>query len=313
VFGVVLSLKLLEIAGSRRAFARISSVPLGRRLPALARAETISIVAVGQLRERWGSRRAQHRRTRRPVMLHGMDIDSLRDGFSMKTWFGEWVAALAAPASTDAQRWPSPLRRLVAEALSDAAAEQFLNPLVAQHLRRYGASVAGASTDRQFWVRSEWDKVDLSYGFARPFEGSVGAWDRAWREGATGDVGQCEVKVIYAHRPQGVMKTLAGQLEERRARDVSYAAPDAAKLRYHGLVWLFEHGDGTALGDLIDRVKEEAVALNLAHVAEAPVMVDDLGMLWPSTGGNPYRCAMSVALLEFPNSAIPTAPAVSGR
>jgi hypothetical protein len=199
-------------------------------------------------------------------MLRWMDIDSLRELFSMRDWFCRWVDALAAP-STDA-RWPSPLRRLVAEALSDAAAEQFLNPLVAQHLRRYGASVAEASsTDRVFWVRSEWEKVDLSYGFARPFEGSSAAWDRAWRDGVTGDVGQCEVKVIYAHQPQGMMKTLAGQLEERRAKDVARAAPDAAKLRYHGLVWLFEHGDGAGLPELIENVKAEATQLELVCVA----------------------------------------------
>jgi hypothetical protein len=229
-----------------------------------------------------------------------MDTPSSVPQFSLEAWFRSWVDALDAPAEIPEAAWPPSTLRMVLEALSDAAPEQFLNPLVAQHLRRYGTQIAQkAKSDRIFWVRSEWEKVDLSYGFAIPFALGARAWDAAWRRGHTGDCGQIEVKAIYSHRYEGTMGILAAQLEQRFQRDKRRNAPDLARQRYHGLVWLFDHGLGHE-AELEGWVRDEALRLGLRMAVQPKTMAThDLGSLWPSTGGKPYRCAMSLALLEL--------------
>lgn len=228
-----------------------------------------------------------------------MELAAFRKAFSFGTWFDRWREELAAPA-TDA--WPGSIRRVVLEALSDASAEQLLNPLVASHLRRFGGELARRlAPDRVFWVRSEWAKVDLSYGLAAPFAPTPRGWNVAWTTGQTGDLGQCEVKVCYTHLHLGKLKTLAGQLEDRRERDRLHDAPGLEHLRYHGLVWLFEHGGATKLPGLGAELEAEAKTLGLVvRRPFIPSTAEVLGRIWPSADGAPYRCGMTMALLELP-------------
>lgn len=228
-------------------------------------------------------------------------MSAATDGvFSLETWFDRWLDALGAPCLADDAAWPGRTRRMIAEALSDASAEQFLNPLVASHLRHFGREHASKHTpDRVFWVRSEWDKVDLSYGLSAPFELSTRSWNGASADGTTGDLGQCEVKVCYTHLHAGKIKTLAGQLEDRRDRDRQ--APGADALQYHGLVWLFQHGGIDDLRRIGDTIREQAERFGLVtrRPFAYPDVADDCGALWPSTGTKPYRCGMALALFEL--------------
>lgn len=225
-------------------------------------------------------------------------IDSFRKKFSFESWFDAWRDAL------DAQ---STIRSLVLEALSDASAEQFLNPLVANSLRHFGGELAARlAPKRVFWVRSEWEKVDLSYGLAEPFKPTTSGWELAWRAGKTGDLGQCEVKVCHtnlrAGRLKTRLKTLAGQLEDRRDRDRAREAPGHTQLRYHGLVWLFQHGGTSDIQGVGRQLEREAAALGLKVRRKffTPTRADNLGRIWPSADGSTYRCGMSLALMELP-------------
>ncbi|MEN9796372.1 MAG: hypothetical protein RL653_68 [Pseudomonadota bacterium] len=192
---------------------------------------------------------------------------------------------------------------MLLEALSDASAEQFLNPLVASHLRNHGGRLAKAvKANKVFWVRSEWEKVDLCYGLADPFKPTPEGWASSWRTGATGDLGQCEVKVCYTHLYAGKIETLAGQLEERRERDKSYDAPNRKRLRYHGLIWLFQHGGIDELKSIGDKLEATSVrnGLNVVRNFVPSREQDTLGPLWPSENGEAYACGMALALVELP-------------
>ena len=241
----------------------------------------------------------------RSRIVVAMPLAAFHEVFSLEAWFDQWRVAIDRHESPSAEGavWPPSTRRAVLEALSDASAEQFLNPLVASHLRRFGALHARlVAPERMFWVRSEWEKVDISYGLATPFRPGPRAWDNAWASGATGDIGQCEVKVCYTHLYAGKMKRLAGQLEVRRERDYVRKAPTLPHIRYHGLVWLFEHGGATTLQRVGDELLEEATSLGLVarRTFTYPSSPDDLGRLWPYPDGN--SCGLTLALLELPAS-----------
>ncbi len=237
-----------------------------------------------------------------------MERDAFRNQFTFEGWFKEWRAALAQPGeasdSATAGHWSGAfrVRRAVLEALSDAGAEQFLNPLVASHLRSFGSRIASTSAPESwFWVRSEWEKVDISYGLApRRFSGESRGWERAWLSGATGDLGQCEVKVCYTHHYAGKMGVLRGQLEERRERDVR-RRPHFERQRYHGLIWLFQHEGVGELRHVGDRLLKEAedLRLKVLHPFLIPSAADNLGRLWPSCEKQNYECGLSLALVEL--------------
>lgn len=231
-------------------------------------------------------------------------VETFRNVFSFESWFDSWCQQLGSQDGEPSdERWVFSLRRTILEALSDASSEQFLNPLVASHLRHFGRRLADQHVkERWFWVRSEWTKVDLSYGLAENFDiHRHGAWDRQWATGGTGDLGQCEVKVCYAHLYADKIETLAAQLVERRARDRRGHAPDAEKQTYHGVIWLFEHGDANEIRRVGAHLEDEARRWGLAvrrpfqHSDE----LDDLGTLWPHPDG--YRCRLAIALVELAN------------
>jgi len=70
---------------------------------------------------------------------HSAFVDGIHSSFDIKDWFCNWRALVAdrsGPAGDDHRLLP--LRETILEALSDSSAEQFLSPLTARHLRRYG-------------------------------------------------------------------------------------------------------------------------------------------------------------------------------
>lgn len=236
-----------------------------------------------------------------------MELDRFRETFSFEAWFDSWRKTLEAPASAG-HVWPPSTRRTVLEALSDIGAEQVLNSLVAMHLRRYGSEFAqtlaktlGATQERLFWVRSDWRQVDLSYGLANPFRPTLRSWNMAWSEGATGDLGQCEMTVCYAHHHDGKVRSLAERMRNQQAYGLIHEARGLAQLRHHGMIWLFEHGGAEELEKVGARLLAEAEEQGLVvrRPFEYPKTADDLGMLWPSRDGSPYRCGMAVALVEW--------------
>lgn len=232
-----------------------------------------------------------------------MPLNAFRQRFSFKAWFDKWREELEHPATTAAEgRWSLAPRRAVLEALSDAGAEQFLNPLIAGHLRRFGGQLAQAhAPERWFWVRSEWEKVDISYGLATHFSGDSGGWNRAWDAGKTGDMGQCEVKVCYVHHCAGQIMALAAQLKQRRDRDVRRKAPGRDALQYHGVVWLFQHDGAEKMGAIGKGLEEEArsLGLDISRAFKQPAKPDALGRLWPSLDGREYTCGLSIALVKL--------------
>ena len=221
---------------------------------------------------------------------------TFRGVFSFESWFKALQIAVT-PLQLNST-WPGSLRRMALEALSDSSAEQFMNPLVAGHLRRYGADLASRyAPHRWFWARSEWEKVDISYGLSEAFDASRDGWDDAWARGVTGDLGLCEVKVCYTHQFLGRIETLGEQLETRWRR-YRLRTPD---YRYHGLVWLFQHHGVNDLEGASEQIRVAAsrVGLSVRCGFELPLEPDDLERLWPSRDGGHYQCGMSLALLEL--------------
>ncbi|MCC6993525.1 MAG: hypothetical protein IT370_02735 [Deltaproteobacteria bacterium] len=240
-----------------------------------------------------------------------MERDDFRSKFTFEAWFDEWLRQLGPAGSAlptgdeHDHHWSGSfeVRRAVLEALSDAGAEQFLNPLVASHLRAFGSKLARTTPPSSwFWVRSEWSKVDISYGLAQtPFAGRSGGWEKQWRAGDTGDLGQCEVKVCYTHQYEGRLPVLQGQLRSRRASDRHLKAPGFDQQRYHGLVWLFQHEGVDELEEAGEQLLKEARDLRLKVLRgfSFPRDADNLGRLWPSCEGRDYKCGMSLALVEL--------------
>jgi hypothetical protein len=235
-------------------------------------------------------------------------VDSLASDFNVNDWFTTWRGALrhrAGSESTSAHYLP--LRETVLEALSDSSAEQFLNPLTARHLRRYGSSLPWVRQHKLwFWVRSEWFDVDLSYGLAKPFGRTPrfkDPWNAAWMRGDTGDLGQIEVKVCYTHEYvlDAKIARLSEQLHERRDRDQrDRGNGDLRPQNYHGIVWLFEHQGCLELTNVAKQLAATAAHHKLeVCVGFSPDTADLLGPLWPSLDGEPYSCGLDVALFKL--------------
>lgn len=156
-------------------------------------------------------------------------------GFDFVKWFEAFRRAVMGTRSHRAgpERWPRPVAMMVREALSDVAPEQFLNALAASHMRHWARG--RLPRHQQFWCRSEWGKVDLTFGVAErdpKREWSAKTWTALRRTTR----GICEVKVVYAHygkaKRSGMIENLAGQL-----------GPGGAHLERYGIVWLYGHGD----------------------------------------------------------------------
>jgi hypothetical protein len=231
------------------------------------------------------------------------------------SWFEAWVRDLSAVPPEQSGGWPHGMQRTVLETLSDASSEQFLNPLVAIHLRKWGQAKFGPSPTGDlpgwFWVRSEWGKVDISYGIApKAFSGGLQGWDAARHRGNTGDRGQLEVKVCYSHLYAGRMLKLGSQLLMRREAHQA-SGSDRPAQAYHGLVWLFD--DGRVRGELAEAaILTEATAAGLTCRTGFVRVVRNasLGQLWPSLGGEHYACSLWMALMELqtPESALTQSP-----
>lgn len=241
--------------------------------------------------------------------------------FSFADWFVAWRKALGNPARfAHGAEWQLDLRHLVVSALSDASAEQLLNPLVASHLRHYGArwAIENGYQDKTFWVRSEWAKVDLSYGLAEPFDRNLLSWNRAWLDGKTGDLGQCEVKVLYAHeyesKVKAKLKNLVEQLEKHREVDrlEQEKAPHVLRhlknQRYHGIIWMFEHQRDrkpTRKHDYSQPLSSLRIQewlpreLKQVHAPQMPLKYDTLIRTWPDVDGKPYEARLDLALVKL--------------
>ena len=224
------------------------------------------------------------------------------DGF-VNSWFDAWRSALAIrhALAQDADD-QLPLRETVLEALSDSSAEQCLSPLLARHMRRFGRRYFEAS-GLWFWVRSEWEKVDLCYGLAPSAGFPNWNWNTAWTAGHTGDLGQIEAKVLYAHYGESLisdrLKVLGDQLRARR--DYGAKTATTRPQDVHGLVWLMQHRADTSF---------EAIARKVEHIAGDAQLVlvrafdtvgadQNLGRLWPSMGNADYDCAVTLALVKL--------------
>ena len=230
--------------------------------------------------------------------------ESFQQRFAIEHWFDAFCRQLSSdPVPTgDEETWTFSFRRSVLEALSDSSAELFLNPLMASHLRHFGRHLARQhAPEKWFWVRSEWDKTDLAYGLATPFDAAHHGWERAWSSGITGDLGQIEAKVCYTHFDAGQIGTLAKQLRTRKNRDRQNNVPHRHRQCYHGVVWLFQHTGVDGISGQSERLTRDACDLGLTlrrpfGTADAAV---HLGRLWPSQSGKDYFCGVSLALFEL--------------
>jgi hypothetical protein len=238
-------------------------------------------------------------------LKHVEKIRSLEATTLMKDWFSEWRRDLTVRHPLEGRsNHLLPLRETVLEALSDSAPEQFLNPLAAAHLRRFGRL---RFKDDWFWVRTEWDDVDICYGLA-PNAGLETDWDPAWETGDTGDLGQLEVKVCYEHVRKNIkdqLRVLGTQLEARRERDKpSKLLATRRPQRYHGLVWLFQHSGYDQLKSLGAEIVEMAMSNGLSLVEDfhSVDQHDEFERLWPTFKAKNYTCGMTNALFELQGS-----------
>lgn len=219
--------------------------------------------------------------------------------FPIERWFAKFGQDLESTPPGPEDAWPTTPLRMLVEALSDASAEQFLNPLVAMHLRRFGSAWARRAGDagKVFWVRGEWEKVDLSYGLAAPFNHED--WDRAWCDGATGDLGQIETKVCYTHLTPPI-GTLVDQIVERRDRDrkLHKQWKRATAQQFHALVALFGHSGTAGLDDLEEKARSYR---QLSQVGEFTRFSEpqNLGRLWPTRSAKNYQCRVSLGLFRL--------------
>jgi len=124
------------------------------------------------------------------------------------------------------------------EALTDSANERMACALAAAHLRSVGRKQCG----ELFWCRTEWGghapgRWDICYGIASArFAGGRRAWDDAWAQRITGDLGVIEAKVSYewgTTPPDAVGHFLEGELRQRRGYNES---EHRLGQQYHGLV-----------------------------------------------------------------------------
>jgi hypothetical protein len=152
-------------------------------------------------------------------------------------------------------------------------------------LREHGRSRQGDP----FWVRSEWRKHDLRYGRS-PYFGHSN-WNKAWREEGCGHLGHIESKLVYTHLlHKKQLATLEAQLVDRRNNDRAMKRWDQ---KYHGLIWVFHHGDGAddanasnAIQRISATVRTEAKKLVDVDHGFVRVFRVDLGRnFWPSCPG----------------------------
>lgn len=211
-----------------------------------------------------------------------------------------WIRALVTSMQ------PTERAREVTEVLSDASSEQYLNALTALSLRGFWRGRGKTS----FWVRSEWAKTDISYGQAtKRFD----YWNAAWKAGESGDLGQIEAKVIYSHHgPRGrehKLSKLKRQLKRRWEFDQEKLGPQAPLQRYHGLVWLYHHGQDDERSDrqqirkaqdsIRQHAKDEGLCSAFRGALFRDVVSAPLGDLWPN-GPRDYVGRLSLAVLTLP-------------
>ena len=207
--------------------------------------------------------------------------------------------------------------REAVEVLSDVSGEPYLNAVAARHLHRYGRERKGVG----FWVRSEWEKVDISYGMSSQ---RLESWAAGRRSGWMGDLGQIEVKVLYTTSGkakkyfESTIDVLGRQLRDRQKRGLARSPPSHGRPpEYHGVVWLHDHGRGRH--DTEARVRERVNAASAA-VEEALIVhgleyiragTDDdlfrfvcrenLGESWPIVDGD-YVGELRVLLVRLPTA-----------
>lgn len=182
----------------------------------------------------------------------------------------------------------------VVEVLSDSSNEQYLNARVAQSFRSFGRREAG-----YFWVRTEWEKTDICWGFTdKPFA----SWERAWADGRTGIQGQVESKVVYGAAFRAPLETLVQQLEDRREVDSRRkGAAYANEQQYHGLVWFYSYSENGHIDDPAAGKGVELCKGRLERVSESPVYSERLTGVWPVEPS--YEGRFVAVLMRLPTEA----------
>lgn len=213
----------------------------------------------------------------------------------MMKWFDTFVNDIGicelSPGG-DTHAFPQNMKSLIIEVLSDASNEQFLNGLMASHLRHWGRK---EYDNDLFWARSEWHKTDVSYGLAtQSFSYRGRGWDSAWHKGITGDIGQIEVKVCYSHLYSGKILQLASQLLRREQGDRDNKLLRRPQL-YHGVVWMFDIGQDSLDSAMkaIDAEMNESQRLSWTSPFRK---VGEQMVLWPSNNGEGFKCSLYVGL-----------------
>lgn len=220
--------------------------------------------------------------------------------FSLSDWFDAFVSN----AATSKERQLD-----LVEVLADSANELYVNAVAAMHLRRWGRDWADKTRPGAFfWVRTEWEKVDLSYGLAPE---RFDDWNKAWPM-KTGDLGQIESKLVYDHFSEsenaGRVAELRRQIDERRARDESREKSlrlpgHASRQRYHGLIWFFEGANGSHQATDLPTM-ERSLDRQFGRAPRFRTIVEverELDGLWPLTShASSYRPRLHVAFVEGP-------------
>lgn len=194
--------------------------------------------------------------------------------FRVAPWFTAFVDWLRT----------GPNARELIEVLSDSSNELHANALVARHMRSYGQRL-----HERFWVRTEWDKCDISFGIATKL---IEEWETAWVNNQTGDLGVIEAKVLYSHytRSKVVSKAsqLAAKLEDTAKHSPAWRRPRAQ--RFFGLVWLMSFAPASDTR----RHFHSALGATLQWIDVGSL---DLSPLWPRR--NVGRAVLSIGAAEW--------------
>lgn len=152
----------------------------------------------------------------------------------MAEWFGAFIEWCSGSRAEE-----------VIDVLSDCSNELFVNGLTAMHLRQYGRRQGLDG----FWARSEWGKVDVSFGRV---ESRFKRWPRKPADIASLVDGLVEAKVVYWHMSDGFhakkFRLLRSQLDQRAAR---FKRKSPA---LYGMIWSVVFGEqGETHDEMEDR------------------------------------------------------------